>query len=183
MMESSYQILARGGVDARLSSDRCVDHGEEGSGNLNDRNSAHEGRRDEPGKVPHDSSAKRDDYGVPAEPRHEHPVGQGRPHLAGLAGLAGGDGEDIYCMGLELALQRNAVQRVDVGVSDDGVSVGRSEFSDYGAGPGQESRLDPDRGCAQPDFAACGYQVTSPAPARMFATRASVKRRSDRRLR
>jgi hypothetical protein len=36
---------------------------------------------------------------------------------------------------------------------------------------------------ADGDLPRGGYQVTSPAPARTFATRASMKRRSERRLR
>jgi hypothetical protein len=53
---------------------------------------------------------------------------------------------------------------------------------------GKESRRDANFGLAQPDLARAAargaiYQVTSPAPARTLATRASMKRRSDRRLR
>ena len=66
--------------------------------------------------------------------------------------------------------------------------MGRSQLPREGADLEQESRSDPDRRFAKPDLsraAARGpsYQVTSPAPAWTFATRASMKRRSESRLR
>lgn len=86
-------------------------------------------------------------------------------------------------MGVELVFQPVGVQRVDVRIGNDGVSVARREVSDEKAGLGEETGLDPDPGGAQPDLFLARYQVTSPAPVRTFATRASMKRRSERRFR
>jgi hypothetical protein len=74
--------------------------------------------------------------------------------------------------------------------------VGGRELADDRSDPGQKAGRDQDRIPAQPDLIrsigrgrlgrpplAAAYQVTSPAPVRTFATRASMKRRSDSRLR
>ena len=47
----------------------------------------------------------------------------------------------------------------------------------------ERARRDDDRVAEQVDGAPRAYQVTSPAPARRFATRASTNSRSDRRFR
>jgi hypothetical protein len=87
-------------------------------------------------------------------------------------------------MWLELILQPPGVERVDIGVSDDGVPVGWGQLPCECSGPLEEPGLNPDDTLSEADFPDGGaYQVTSPAPERTFATRASMKRRSDRRLR
>lgn len=87
-------------------------------------------------------------------------------------------------MWLELVFEAARVERVDVGVGDDGVPVRRRQISRERSRPVKKSGLDPDDARSEPDLTGeRAYQVTSPAPVRTFATRASMKRRSDRRLR
>jgi hypothetical protein len=103
-------------------------------------------------------------------------------------GLSGWDGEDLNATGIELGFDLLAVQRTDVRVRDDGVFVCWSELARYGSDLRKEPRGDPDGASAQADLARVpprggAYQVTSPAPVWTLATRASMKSRSERRLR
>ena len=80
------------------------------------------------------------------------------------------------------------VERADIRVGDDGVLVGWSELASQGSDVRKEPRGDPDGGLAKVDLARVtpgrgAYQVTSPAPVWTLATRASMKSRSERRLR
>lgn len=111
-------------------------------------------------------------------PFGEHLVGEPGPAFPGLVRLSGGDRQDVHAILFELVADLCRVQRTDVGIRDDGVPMSRDELASNGAGLGQESRCNPDRARAKPDLAR-RYQVTSPAPVRTFATRASMKRRSD----
>ena len=73
--------------------------------------------------------------------------------------------------------------------------MGRNEVAHTSADAGQKAVADEDGTPAEPDLTGVGrnrpgsvplaavYQVTSPAPVRTFATRASMKRRSESRLR
>jgi hypothetical protein len=96
--------------------------------------------------------------------------------------LTGGYHEDIYCSGLELTANLVGVDRADVRVGDQGIAMRRSGAPDEVADPAEDPSLDGDGRRAEPYFLA-GYQVTSPAPVRTLATRASVKSRSDSRFR
>ena len=111
----------------------------------------------------------------------EHLVGEAPPHFPGLARLAGRDGKDINGIRLELGTDRSSVKWPDVRVGDDRVAVGGRELADQCTGFGKEAGLHPDGGARELDLA--DYQVTSPDPARTFATLASMKRRSESRLR
>ena len=196
-VENAHQILARDGVDPRLSADRGVDHGDQSGGNMDDRNSAHEGGGDEACQVADDPASERDYGGVAAESLGEHLVGEPRPCFPGFVGLAGRDGEGLDQALLELTLNFGGVQGLNVRVGDERVPVGWCELPDVRCDLGQQTRGDDDGVAAEPDLTgrrivgprrtggvlAAGYQVTSPAPVRTFATRASMKRRSDSRLR
>ena len=72
----------------------------------------------------------------------------------------------------------------------------RRDFVGECPNPGQQARRDEDGIAAEPDLTcpdsiwclggarlAAAYQVTSPAPERTFATRASIKSKSESRLR
>jgi hypothetical protein len=131
-MESPYQILPGRGVDGSLPADRGIDHGKQGSGHLNDRNSAHEGGGDEAREVPHDSAAKRDHCCVSAVPFGEHLVGEPAPDFPGFVGLTGGDGEGIYRVRIELRRDLFRVERADVRVGDQGVPMCWSECAREG---------------------------------------------------
>ena len=103
-------------------------------------------------------------------------------------GLSGGDREELNAAGIELGFDLVAVQRTDVRVRDDRVFVCWSELARYGSDLRKEARGDPDGASPQVDLARVAprggaYQVTSPAPVWTLATRASMKSRSERRLR
>jgi hypothetical protein len=96
---------------------------------------------------------------------------------------------------LELALDLSGVERVDVPVGDERVPVGRCKSTNELPDSVQQARGDQDWTPVEKDLAGrrglgrlsgaplTAYQVTSPAPVRTFATRASMKRRSESRLR
>jgi hypothetical protein len=102
-------------------------------------------------------------------------VGQTGPGIAGFVGLAGGDGEQIGGPFFEAGQDLFSVQRSDIRVADQGISMGGSDLPRNGSDLGEETRGDPD---GAPEISLI-YQVTSPAPVRTFATRARVKSRSD----
>src|SRR5450759_386269 len=156
-MESADQILARWGVQGGFSPDRGVDHGDQGGGYLDYLDSTHEGRGDEAGEIADDPAPQRYYGRVAPIPFFEHPVGEPGPAFTGLARLPGGDGQDVRAILFELLADLFRVQRADVGIRDDGVPMGGGELAGNGAGLGQESGGNPDRGPAKPDLAwRCG---------------------------
>lgn len=149
---------------------------------MDHRDPTHESGGDKAGEVANDPSTKSDHGGVPTVTFGEHLVGEPSPGFPGFVGLAGRDRQDIQCVLVELFPDYFGVLRTDVGISDQGVAMRRGDLAGRGANLGQKPRCDPDDRPAESDLAGA-YQVTSPAPVRTFATRASMKRRSDRRFR
>jgi hypothetical protein len=103
-------------------------------------------------------------------------------------GFAGFYGEHFDRVCLELIPDDLAIQRRNVRVRDDGVLMGRSQLTGQCSDLGKETGGDADGRPRQVDLArfttrGLAYQVTSPAPVWTLATRASMKSRSDRRLR
>jgi hypothetical protein len=194
-VESADQILSRGGVDGRLASDRGVHHRDQSRGHLDDGDSPHESGGDEAREISDYTTAERDYRRVPAESFGEQLVGQTRPRFARLVGLARRNREDFQRAFFELVLDLAAVQRLDVRIGDESVPVGRCMLTGEFPNFGQQGGAEQDRTPAETDLAEgrgldclCGarltaYQVTSPAPVRTFATRASMKRRSESRFR
>ena len=109
-------------------------------------------------------------------------IGQTGPGFPGFAGLTGLYREDIYCIGLKLLPDLFGVERADVRVCDDGVPMCLSGFPDQVADLRERPSLDDYGRRAELDVPT-PYQVTSPTPLRTLATRASEKRRSERRFR
>src|SRR5688572_18008568 len=195
-MENPDQILAREGVDGGLAPDRRIHHRYQSGWYLDDRDPPHVGRGDEAGQIADHPAAKSDHSRVPTIALGEHLVGEAAPGLAGLVGFARLNSEDIDSAGLELALDLSSIQRLDVRVGDDRVPVRRCNLAHDVSDSGQIALGDRDRVRAEPDLMgrgglwclggarlAAAYQVTSPAPVRTFATRASMKRRSESLLR
>lgn len=85
-------------------------------------------------------------------------------------------------MGGEAGFDGRGIEVVDVRVGDDGVPVGRRVGRDERSNLSDETRLDVNPGLAggANDRA---YQVTSPEAALLFARRARVNSRSERRFR
>jgi hypothetical protein len=119
-------------------------------------------------------------------------VGQTTPCIPGFVRLAGGDSEDVDLVPIEGLLDLVGVDRADVGVGDYRVAVGRRDLLRDRGDMRNQTGGDPDRRRTEPDPLMGGrgrgggsfcYQVTSPAPVRTLASRASVKSRSDSRLR
>ena len=194
-VESADQILARGGVDGGLASDSGVHHRDQSRGHLDDGDSPHESGGYKAREVADDATAERDHRGVAAEAFGEQLVGQTRPRFTRLVGLPRRNREDFQGTALELAFDLAGVERLDVRVGDEGVPVSRCKPASELPDSGQEPRCEQYGTPADEDLAGRGglgcpgrarlpaYQVTSPAPVRTFATRASMKRRSESRLR
>jgi len=178
-VKSPHQILSGVGVYPRLSPDRGVDHGHQGRGYLDDRNTPHESGGNEAGEVADDPSSESDDGGVAAEAFGEHLVGEPSPGLARLVVLSGRKKQDISPVFSQSADDALGVPGSDVRIGDDGVAVGWRDLLRDRSNLRQQAWSNPDRAAQL----ALPYQVTSPAPVRTFATRASMKRRSERRLR
>ena len=185
------EILPRGRVDAGLAAHRRVDHREQRRGALHDGHAAHERGGDEAREVADDAAAQRDDGGVARAAGGEQLVGDARPRVARLVRFARGhDVERHAPVRRERGDERLCVERADLIIGDHGVAVrgsrGRDERRELRAKP----RRDAHRVGARVDRAAAPvmhrrrhYQVTSPAPARRLARRASVNSRSESRLR
>lgn len=195
-MKNPDQILARGGIDRGLPPNRGIDHGDQSGGYLEDGNPTHERGGDEASEIPDHTAAERDHGGVPAEPLREHLIGQARPGFARLVGLSSGNGEYVQSARLELALDLAGVQGLDVRVGYERIPMRTCSFArEYpdlvqqagcdGDERSAESNLTERSGLWRPGGArlSAAYQVTSPAPVRTFATRASIKSRSESRFR
>src|SRR6185436_15647001 len=178
-MKSAHQILPGEGVDPRLAADRGVDHCHQGGGHLDNRDAPHESGSDEARQVAHDTPSEGDDGGVPTVAFGEHLVGQTGPGIPGLVGLAGRYHEYGGPVLFESFHHSACVPVTDVGIGDYSVAVGRGDVARDLPNLGKEAGGDPDRA---PQLGLV-YQVTSPAPVRTFATRASMKRRSESRFR
>ena len=194
-MESADQILARGSVDGGLAPDRGVHHRDQSRGHLDDGDSPHESGGYKAREVADNAAAERDHRGVAAEAFGEQLVGQTRPRFARLVGLAWGNREDFQGTSLELVFDLAGVEGLDVRVGDERIPVSRCKLARELPDSGQQPRCEEYGTLADEDLARRGglgclggarlraYQVTSPAPVRTFATRASMKRRSESRLR
>ena len=135
--------------------------------------------RHEARQITDDTTAQSDHGGVPAEAFGKHFVRDSSPGLAGLVGLASGDGQHLGRALRHGSGDLGSVTRTDVGIRDHGVPVSGRDLLDYRAHFTEQSGRDPD---GRPDVDRL-YQVTSPAPVRTLATRARVNRRSESRLR
>ena len=93
--------------------------------------------------------------------------------------LAGWEKQQIGMVFSEPAQNRLGVPGSDVRVRNDGVAVGWGYLACNRPDLTQQAGCNPDRATER----ALIYQVTSPAPVRTFATRASMKRRSESRFR
>ena len=178
-VKNAHQILPGVGINPGLPAYRRVHHCHQGSGYLDDRNPAHKSGGDEAREVTNYSSSQRYDSRVAAVAFGEHLVGQPSPGIAGFVGFSGRDNEHVGPIPSESGADRLGVSGSDVGVGDYGVPVSRSDLLDDRTDFRQKSWRDPD---GTPDFP-LAYQVTSPAPVRTFATRASMKSRSESRFR
>src|SRR2546423_3636446 len=177
-MKSTNQILSRGGVDGRLTADRRIDHRDQSRGHLDDGDSPHESGGNEAREIADNATPERDHGGVAAVSLGKQLVRQSSPRFAGLVGLARWNREHVQGASLELAFDGAGVERLDVRVGDERIAVSRCGLSSERAHYGQQGRSNLDWVGAR----LTAYQVTSPAPVRTFATRASMKRRSESRF-
>src|SRR5207237_2337065 len=177
-VKSAHQILPGVGVYPGLPADGGVDHGHQRSGYLDHRNSTHESGGNEARQIPDHATAERYHGRVATVPFREHLIGESGPGVPGLVGLAGGDDQQVRPVPPDAGQHGLGVPRPDVGVGDESVSVRWGDLARNGPDLGQETRRNTDR---SPDLSLT-YQVTSPAPVRTFATRASMKSRSESRF-
>ena len=95
LMKSTDEVLARWRVDAGLTANRGVDHGEQCRWHLDEWQAAHICGRDEPRQVADDTTAERHDGRVAAEAVGEHRVGERAPHRSCLLLLARWNGVEL----------------------------------------------------------------------------------------
>jgi len=80
-VENSDQILPREGIYGCFSTDGGIDHGDQGGGHLDHRNSAHESAGDKPRQITNDTTSKSDDRRVSTVSFGEHLVGEPGPGI------------------------------------------------------------------------------------------------------
>ena len=86
-------------------------------------------RFEEAGQVADDPTPKSDHCRIAAVPLGQHLVGQTSPRFAGLVGLAGRDDQGLQRTRLELTFDPFSVQRLDIRVGYERVSVRRRDFA------------------------------------------------------
>jgi hypothetical protein len=106
-------------------------------------------------------------------------VGQSSPGFPGFVGLTGGDHEDDRPVVADPVSDYFGVPRTDVRIGDYRISMGGGDVPRDVSDLGEETGRNPN---GSPKLRLI-YQVTSPAPARTLATRASMNRRSESRFR
>ena len=191
-MERPNQVLAGTSVDSCLASDGGIDHREEGGGHLHDGHAAHERCGDEAGEVADHATTEGENRGVATESRGEQFVGKACPLHPRLAGLARGDDEHTGRGTADGSREAGGIQRRDDVVRDDREPPIADGCAQRDAARVEEAGADADSRAVQRDsvwrigrsgHVSVRYQVTSPAPARMLATRASTNSRSESRFR
>src|SRR5437762_2152181 len=88
LLKRADEVFSRCGVDAGLTTHRCVDHREESRWYLNVRHAAHERRRDETGEIADHAAAECDHCRVATELGRKHFIGQPGPRLSRLLRFA-----------------------------------------------------------------------------------------------
>ena len=187
VMKRADEVLANGRIDGGFAADRGVNHGEQRGRHLHDGETAHEGGGHESGQVADDATPHGDDGGIASGAPFQQGVGEFGPAVARFLLLTRRDGEQACAIGRELGRNRFSVQARDGAVADDGYAMRRGRtlrnLPDALPHPGPAVDRVRQRQRQRVGMRARHYQVTSPAPARLLATRASMNRRSDRRLR
>src|SRR5688572_7595648 len=136
-MKGPNGVLPRWRIDCGLSTNRRVDHCEQGRRDLHDANAAHVRRGDESGEISNDAATQRDDGRVATATECEQRVRDRGPLLARLVLLATRDDDRVNALarlsGAKLARERVADRREiawrDVLVADDGVVVRRGALA------------------------------------------------------
>src|SRR5574340_136676 len=135
--------------------------------------------------------------GVAAVAGLEQPVGERGPGLPGLGNFAGREGEGrspprrrrvaagriARAPGRVAAVEIAEVERGDRGVGDEGRAASRQVAGRERREVGEQAGPEVDRTPASRMMDRDGYQTTSPGPSRWLVRRASVKSRSESRLR
>jgi len=146
LMEGPHEVLSFRSVDPSFSSDRRIDLGDDGGGNLDDRDAAVEDGGDKAGEVSHDASAKGDDEGFAIvvvldegaaeviHVIHRLRAFSWRNEVAsdGESGLAEGS-EDLF-----------GIVEGDIGIGDDSGVLTEIGIACKGSNLGKNSRLDED---------------------------------------
>jgi len=181
-MERADEVLSRRCVDAGFAADRRVDHREETRRHLYIRHASHERRRHKTGEIADNAAAERDHGRVPTKLGCQHLIGEARPRLARLLRLARDNRERRRPGGAERGRHAGGVPGANVGIGDDRVAMGWCRLLHNVADAIQDAGADGDAVRPERDVARRAHQVTSPAPPRLFATRASVNSKSDNRF-
>jgi hypothetical protein len=143
-MKNAHQILAGGGIHSRLPADGGIDHGEKSGRNLNDWDPPHEGRRDKPRQIANHASTEGDNRRVPTVAVCEELVGELGPGFPGLVRLASVYREGLAGAAWELVLELLSVQRANVRVGDESVSMGTGDAGSEDPDPREKSVGNPD---------------------------------------
>jgi hypothetical protein len=126
LMEGADEVLAVGGVDARLAADRRIDLGEQRRRHLHEAHPAPDDRRREAREVAHDPPAQRHHEIAALDPRAQDRVADfGQAGIA-LRGLAWGHGDHrrAQALGLERTGQRLPVKPAHGSIGHDGGRAG-----------------------------------------------------------
>jgi hypothetical protein len=181
MVKDAHEVLAVGRVDGGLATHRCVHHRQQGRRHLHDRDTAHERGGDEAGQITDHAAAQCNDGRVASGPPLRKGIGQCDPLVARLVAFTGWYREHLGPVARQSLHQLVPVQAADRLVGDDGVPMCRRDLCDDVAHLQQHGFATIHRIVERQRQR--HYQVTSPAPARLFATRASMNNRSDSRFR
>ena len=129
LVEGAEEVFAAGEIDAGFATNGGVDLGEEGGGDLDDRNAPHEDRREETAHVATDAAAEGDDDAGPVGATGEHLVGEGFDDAEALIGFAAGIVEHLE------TVQLGGVELMDVGGGNDEnlAGLGGQKFADLRA--------------------------------------------------
>ena len=119
MMHGAQQVFSRSRVDAGLSADRAVNHGQEGGGDLDMGNAAIINGSHKSGNVADDPPAQTDDKGRAIQPRCDHAIADSADLLETFRVLARGncneDRRETGCLEIMTKIIAEKVHDVFIG--------------------------------------------------------------------